>query len=35
MCERTGCAQRAFPPLGRSLAVDRNRSTFIPYPVRI
>jgi predicted transcriptional regulator/transcriptional regulator with XRE-family HTH domain len=35
MCERTNCAQRAFPPLGRSLAVDRNRSTFIPYPVQI
>jgi XRE family transcriptional regulator, fatty acid utilization regulator len=33
MCEREACAQRAFPPLGRRLAVDRNRTTFIPYPV--
>lgn len=33
MCERTDCAQRAFPPLGRQLAADPNRSTFVPYPV--
>jgi XRE family transcriptional regulator, fatty acid utilization regulator len=33
MCERPSCAQRAFPPLGRSLAVDQNRTTFVPYPV--
>jgi predicted transcriptional regulator/transcriptional regulator with XRE-family HTH domain len=33
MCERPACAQRAFPPLGRALAVDQNRTTFVPYPV--
>jgi predicted transcriptional regulator len=33
MCERSNCAQRAFPPLGRALAVDQNRTTFVPYPV--
>lgn len=33
-CERLGCPQRAFPPLGRALAVDEERSTFVPYPVR-
>ena len=33
MCERPECAQRAFPPLGRSLAVDQNQSTFAPYQV--
>jgi predicted transcriptional regulator len=33
MCERPACAQRAFPPLGRPLKVDQNRTTFIPYPV--
>ena len=33
MCERPNCAQRAFPPLGRPLAVDQNRTTFVPYPV--
>jgi XRE family transcriptional regulator, fatty acid utilization regulator len=33
MCERPACAQRAFPPLGRTLAVDQNRTTFAPYPV--
>ncbi len=33
MCERPSCAQRAFPPLGRALAVDQNRTMFVPYPV--
>jgi XRE family transcriptional regulator, fatty acid utilization regulator len=33
MCERPACAQRAFPPLGRALAVDQNRTTFAAYPV--
>jgi predicted transcriptional regulator/transcriptional regulator with XRE-family HTH domain len=33
MCERPSCAQRAFPPLGRALAVDQNRTTFAAYPV--
>lgn len=32
-CERLGCPQRAFPPLGRPLDVDEDRSTFVPYPV--
>lgn len=33
VCERIGCRQRAFPPIGRSVAVDQNRSTLAPYPV--
>lgn len=33
VCERIGCPQRAFPPIGRSVAVDQNRSTLAPYPV--
>lgn len=33
-CERLGCPQRAFPPIGRELEVDADRSTFVPYPVR-
>jgi XRE family transcriptional regulator, fatty acid utilization regulator len=33
-CERLGCPQRAFPPLGRALDVDPDHSTFVPYPVR-
>jgi XRE family transcriptional regulator, fatty acid utilization regulator len=32
-CERLGCPQRAFPPLGRPLDVDPDHSTFVPYPV--
>ncbi|MCM3922975.1 short-chain fatty acyl-CoA regulator family protein [Frankia sp. AiPs1] len=32
VCERVGCAQRAFPQIGRSLALDENRGTFAPYP---
>ncbi|MBF6054384.1 Cro/Cl family transcriptional regulator [Streptomyces eurocidicus] len=32
-CERLDCPQRAVPPLGRRLAVDENRTTFVPYPV--
>ncbi|MFI1462058.1 short-chain fatty acyl-CoA regulator family protein [Nocardia carnea] len=31
VCERTDCAQRAFPQLGRPLAVDENRAADIPY----
>lgn len=31
ICERAGCPQRAFPPLSRSLVIDRHRSTFAPY----
>lgn len=30
-CERTDCAQRAFPPLGRAIATDISRSTTTPY----
>ncbi|MCX5192816.1 short-chain fatty acyl-CoA regulator family protein [Streptomyces sp. NBC_00249] len=33
ICERLDCPQRAAPPLGRTLAVDENTSTFVPYPV--
>lgn len=33
VCERPACPQRAFPPIGRSVAVDENRSTLAPYPV--
>ncbi|MCZ2405144.1 MAG: short-chain fatty acyl-CoA regulator family protein [Burkholderiales bacterium] len=31
VCERENCPQRAFPYVGRSLAVDENRSQFTPY----
>ncbi len=33
VCERTTCPQRAFPQLGRRLAVDADRGTFVPYPI--
>ncbi len=33
VCERPACPQRAFPPIGRALAVDQNRSSLTPYPV--
>ncbi|WP_059007393.1 short-chain fatty acyl-CoA regulator family protein [Streptomyces specialis] len=33
VCERLECPQRAVPPLGRTLAVDENSSTFTPFPV--
>ncbi|MDQ7908119.1 short-chain fatty acyl-CoA regulator family protein [Phytohabitans sp. ZYX-F-186] len=33
-CERLSCPQRAAAPIGRSLDLDENRSTFIPYPLR-
>ncbi|MCW5893471.1 MAG: DUF2083 domain-containing protein [bacterium] len=33
VCERPACPQRAFPSLGRPLAVDENASRFDPYPV--
>jgi predicted transcriptional regulator/transcriptional regulator with XRE-family HTH domain len=32
MCDRDGCPQRAFPQIGRTLAIDEFRSTFAPYP---
>lgn len=31
VCERPACPQRAFPMIGRTLAVDENRSVFTPY----
>jgi predicted transcriptional regulator/DNA-binding XRE family transcriptional regulator len=31
ICERPACPQRAFPPAGRALQVDENRSAFAPY----
>lgn len=33
VCERPACPQRAFPPIGRALAADINRSGLTPYPV--
>lgn len=33
VCDRSACPQRAFPPIGRPLMVDENRSTETPYPV--
>ncbi|QIL43855.1 DUF2083 domain-containing protein [Acidovorax sp. HDW3] len=33
VCERAACPQRAFPALGRALAVNENRSALAPYPV--
>jgi len=33
VCERDACPQRAFPPIGRALDVNENRSQFAPYPV--
>lgn len=33
VCDRDGCPQRAFPLIGRTLAIDENRSTFAPYPL--
>lgn len=32
VCERPACPQRAFPPIGRALTIDENRSRFAPYP---
>lgn len=34
VCDRPACPQRAFPMIGRALAVDENRSGFIPYVSR-
>jgi len=33
ICERTGCRQRAVPPLKRHLSVDRNRRGAVPYRI--
>lgn len=32
VCERPACPQRAFPPIGRPLVIDRDRSSVVPYP---
>jgi len=34
VCDRPACPQRAFPPVGRPLAVDENESRYEPYPVQ-
>ncbi len=31
ICERPDCPQRAFPPIVKSLSVDENRGSFLPY----
>jgi predicted transcriptional regulator/DNA-binding XRE family transcriptional regulator len=31
LCARENCAQRAFPAIGASLAIDENQSRFTPY----
>jgi XRE family transcriptional regulator, fatty acid utilization regulator len=31
VCERSGCPQRAFPPIGHALNIDESRSHFAPY----
>lgn len=31
LCEREGCAQRAFPPLGKRLYIDENERVAEPY----
>lgn len=32
VCQRANCPQRAFPPIGRKLAIDETRRRFAPYP---
>lgn len=34
LCEREGCAQRAFPPLGKRLRIDENERLAEPYAAR-
>ncbi|WP_449255596.1 short-chain fatty acyl-CoA regulator family protein [Bosea sp. (in: a-proteobacteria)] len=34
ICERPACPQRAFPPVGKPLHVDEQRSAFAPYAVK-
>lgn len=34
LCEREGCAQRAFPALGRQLRIDENERSSEPYAAR-
>jgi predicted transcriptional regulator len=31
VCERPACPQRAFPPIGRTMAIDENETRFAPY----
>ncbi|PWE54897.1 Cro/Cl family transcriptional regulator [Metarhizobium album] len=31
VCERSGCPQRAFPPLAKTLLIEEQRSSFAPY----
>lgn len=33
VCDRSGCAQRAFPPVGRTLHIDERSTGFVPYQV--
>jgi len=33
ICERPGCTQRAFPPVGRAVDADPNRSSPTPYAI--
>ncbi len=33
VCERTQCAQRAFPYIGRELDINENESSIFPYPM--
>lgn len=33
LCDRPACPQRAFPPIGRPLAISENESAATPYPV--
>lgn len=35
VCERTDCAQRAFPAIGRHLAVDETVARFAPYRAEV
>ncbi|WP_433065337.1 short-chain fatty acyl-CoA regulator family protein [Dactylosporangium sp. CS-033363] len=34
-CERATCPQRAAAPISRQLDLDENRSTFVPYPLKL
>ena len=31
VCERTDCQQRAFPPVGSNITVEKNNRRFVPY----
>lgn len=31
VCERSGCSQRAFPPITKTLVIDDRQSSFAPY----